>query len=74
LIAGDITRRQSVRAAMDGADMVVHNAGQYEYGVDKAGKQRMETTNVMGTDNVLIQTSNIVSSMFDVNVKAWNAF
>ncbi|MBN1536308.1 MAG: SDR family NAD(P)-dependent oxidoreductase [Anaerolineales bacterium] len=53
LIVGDITRRESIRETMDGADMVVHNAGHYEYGLDKAARQRMETTNVMGTDNVL---------------------
>ena len=53
LIAGDITQRGSMRAGMNGADIVVHNAGHYEYGLDKAGTQRMHTINVTGTDNIL---------------------
>ncbi len=53
LAAGDVIDRESVRAAMSGADIVVHNAGQYEFGVDRAGKERMQTVNVVGTDNVL---------------------
>jgi nucleoside-diphosphate-sugar epimerase len=53
LSTGDVTERESMRAAMNGADIVVHNAGHYEYGVDKAGKQRMHAINVTGTDNVL---------------------
>ena len=53
LSTGDVTEYESMRAAMNGADIVVHNAGHYEYGVDKAGKQRMHAINVTGTDNVL---------------------
>ena len=53
LSTGDITDRESMRAAMNGADIVVHNAGHYEFGMDKAGKQRMHAINVVGTDNVL---------------------
>ena len=53
LSTGDVTERESMRAAMNDADIVVHNAGHYEYGVDKAGKQRMHAINVTGTDNVL---------------------
>ncbi len=53
LSTGDITERESMRAAMNGAEIVVHNAGHYEYGVDQAGKQRMHDINVTGTDNVL---------------------
>ena len=53
LSTGDVTDCDSMRAAMNGADIVVHNAGHYEYGVDQAGKQRMHTINVTGTDNVL---------------------
>jgi dihydroflavonol-4-reductase len=53
LATGDVTERESMRAAMSGAEIVVHNAGQYEYGLDSAGKQRMHTVNVDGVENVL---------------------
>ena len=53
LSTGDVTERESMRTAMNGAEIVVHNAGHYEYGVDQAGKQRMHAINVTGTDNVL---------------------
>jgi nucleoside-diphosphate-sugar epimerase len=53
LASGDITDRASMRAAMDGADIVVHNAGHFEYGVNRAGRERMRTVNVSGTENVL---------------------
>ena len=53
LVPGDVTERESLRAAMTGADLVVHNAGHYEVGVDAAGRRRMEAVNVRGTDNVL---------------------
>ena len=53
LTTGDVTERESMRAAMSGAEIAVHNAGQYEYGMDGAGKQRMRAVNVDGTDNVL---------------------
>ncbi len=53
LATGDIIARESMRSAMSGADVVVHNAGQYEFGLDKAGKERMQAINVTGTENVL---------------------
>jgi dihydroflavonol-4-reductase len=53
LAAGDVTKRESMRSAMQGADIVIHNAGVYEYGVNKAGKQNMQAINVTGTENVL---------------------
>ena len=53
LVSGDVTERESVRAAMMGADIVVHNAGQLEYGVDRAGEKRMRAVNVDGVENVL---------------------
>ncbi len=53
LVRGDVTERESLRAAMAGADLVIHNAGHYEVGVDAAGRRRMEAVNVCGTDNVL---------------------
>jgi nucleoside-diphosphate-sugar epimerase len=51
--AGDITERESMRSPMTGADIVVHNAGVYEVGLNRAGKERMQKTNVEGTENVL---------------------
>jgi hypothetical protein len=42
-----------MREAVNGADKVVHNARQYEFRLDKAGKQHMRSINVTGTDNVL---------------------
>lgn len=53
LAVGDVTERESMRMAMNGANIVVHNAGHYEFGLDKAGKQRMHAINIAGTDNVL---------------------
>lgn len=53
LTGGDVTDRASMRSGMQGADVVVHNAGHYELGVDAAGKQRMQAINVQGTENVL---------------------
>jgi dihydroflavonol-4-reductase len=53
LIAGDVTQRESMRAAMARADLVIHNAGVYEFGADAALRQRMHAANVDGTDNTL---------------------
>ena len=53
LATGDVTERESMRAVMRGAEVVVHSAGQYEVGLDTAGKQRMHRVNVDGTENVL---------------------
>lgn len=53
LVAGDVTDRESMRAAMSGADIVVHNAGSYEYGVTGRNRAIMREINVTGTDNVL---------------------
>ena len=53
LVAGDVTDRESMRVGMTGADIVIHNAGQYEFGLNAAGKQRMHAVNVIGTENVL---------------------
>src|SRR5919201_1365119 len=52
-IAGDVTDRESMRAGMTGADIVVHNAGWYEVGVHKSARALMHTINVTGTENVL---------------------
>ena len=53
LIKGDVTDRESMRAAMTDAGIVIHNAGQYEYGLNNEGKQRMHAVNITGTENVL---------------------
>jgi dihydroflavonol-4-reductase len=53
LAPGDVSNRASMRAAITGADIVVHNAGVYEYGINNAGKQRIRSVNVDGTENVL---------------------
>jgi nucleoside-diphosphate-sugar epimerase len=53
LIAGDVTQRESMRAAMARADLVIHNAGIYEFGANAALRQRMQAANVDGTDNIL---------------------
>ncbi len=51
--AGDVTDRESMRAEMAGADIVIHNAGHYEFGLNAAGKRRMQAINVISTENVL---------------------
>ena len=52
-LAGDVTDRESMRAGMTAADLVVHNAGWYELGVTRPARRLMRATNVTGTDNVL---------------------
>jgi dihydroflavonol-4-reductase len=53
LVAGDVTQPEGLRPGMDGSDLVLHNAGVYEFGSDAALRARMETVNVQGTANVL---------------------
>lgn len=53
LAQGDVTDRESMRPALSGADIVVHNAGFYEYGLDATGSQRAQQINVQGTENTL---------------------
>ncbi|HAD14917.1 MAG TPA: hypothetical protein DCF33_21020 [Saprospirales bacterium] len=52
-VQGDILDPESLRAGMAGADLVVHNAGWYELGLDSEGEKRMTDINVRGTENVL---------------------
>ncbi len=52
-VSGDVTDRGSMRADMTGADIVVHTAGRYEFGMTGNGRQLMHAINVIGTDNVL---------------------
>ena len=73
LAAGDITDRESLRAAMSSVDMVVHNAGHYAYGLNKTGRERMTTINVLGTDNVLglAHELNIPRTLYVSSVQAF---
>jgi nucleoside-diphosphate-sugar epimerase len=52
-VQGDILDPESLRAGMAGTDLVVHNAGWYELGLDSEGEKRMTDINVRGTENVL---------------------
>ncbi len=53
LVAGDITQRESLRAGMQGADVVFHVAAWYAIGVRPADRERMERINVEGARSVL---------------------
>jgi dihydroflavonol-4-reductase len=53
LTAGDVTDRESMRASMKNAEVVIHNAGQYEYGLAAGDRPHMQAVNVCGTENVL---------------------
>ena len=39
--------------AVTGTDVLVHNAGVYEFGADSDAAKRMQTVNVEGTQNML---------------------
>jgi len=52
-VKGDVTDKESMRAAMSGADVVIHNAGWYELGISTSAKTQMMAINVQGTANVL---------------------
>ncbi len=52
-VSGDVTSYTSVVTAVGDAELVIHSAGHYEYGVDTAGRQQMQAVNVLGTANVL---------------------
>jgi nucleoside-diphosphate-sugar epimerase len=52
-VPGDVTDRESMRTAMTGANIVVHNAAWYEVGITKKAQALMHAINVTGTDNVL---------------------
>ena len=53
LVVGDVSDRGLLRTAMTGAEMVVHAAGHYALGLNKAGRERMTQANVNGTANTL---------------------
>ncbi len=52
-VQGDVTDRESMRVPMREADIVIHNAGWYEFGVSRQGQATMHAINVAGTENVL---------------------
>jgi dihydroflavonol-4-reductase len=52
-ITGDIAQRDTMLAGMKEADLVVHNAAHYEFGLNRKDRQRMQETNVKGTECVL---------------------
>jgi dihydroflavonol-4-reductase len=53
LVAGDVTDGTGLAQAMAGADVVLHNAGVYEFGASASQRLRMQQVNVYGTDAVL---------------------
>ena len=53
LIRGDVTSRDGLTTNISGTDVLIHNAGVYEFGVDSAAVARMNAVNVQGTDNIL---------------------
>lgn len=50
LVRGDVTDPAGLTEAMQGADVVIHNAGVYELGADRATINRMMAVNVSGTE------------------------
>jgi dihydroflavonol-4-reductase len=53
LVRGDVTSRESMREAMTGANVVIHNAAWYEFGIRKQAQGTMRAINVQGTENTL---------------------
>ena len=53
LAVGDVTDVESMRGPMNGADLVVHNAAVYEFGLSSSGRRQMWEINVGGTSQVL---------------------
>jgi nucleoside-diphosphate-sugar epimerase len=53
LAVGDVQKPESMLEPMRQADVLIHNAGIYEYGVTKALAQQMQQVNVQGTRNAL---------------------
>jgi dihydroflavonol-4-reductase len=53
LVIGDITEPKGLSRAMSGNDVLIHNAGVYELGVNSIAAERMQKVNVQGTNNVL---------------------
>lgn len=53
IVQGDILQLASMRPCIAEADIVVHNAGYYEYGTTQQEARVMSVVNVQGTRNVL---------------------
>lgn len=53
LVRGDVTSRDGLATDITGTDVLIHNAGVYELGVNTAAVDRMNAVNVQGTDNIL---------------------
>jgi dihydroflavonol-4-reductase len=53
LVHGDVTDRNSMREAMASANVVIHNAGWYKFGITKQVHDLMRAINVQGTENTL---------------------
>jgi nucleoside-diphosphate-sugar epimerase len=53
LVQGDITNKESMRIPMTGVDVVIHNAGWYEFGIRKKDHEKMKNINIDGTRNTL---------------------
>ncbi|HUG26467.1 NAD-dependent epimerase/dehydratase family protein [Piscinibacter sp.] len=53
LVQGDVTEPTGLAAALEGSDVVIHNAGVYEFGADRATMARMTRVNVDGTENMM---------------------
>ncbi len=52
-VPGDVTSVDSMREAMRGCDVVIHNAAWYELGVSRRQQRLMHDVNLEGTRNVL---------------------
>jgi len=50
---GDVTRPETLPAAMAGVDAVLHAAAWYDYGIRRRDRERMRETNVTGTRHTL---------------------
>jgi len=53
VVKGDVTDKESMRAAMTGVDIVVHNAAWYEFGVAGENARKMYEINIDGTEKTL---------------------
>ncbi len=55
LAPGDVAESDpaALQAALQGHDLVFHNAGWYELGISRGAQARMRAINVQGTENVL---------------------
>ncbi len=53
LVTGDLSDATQLRAAMDGADAVIHGAAVYEMGIPASARAAMADANVGGTERVL---------------------